>query len=98
MYQEILENLGLSTNEAKVYESLLFLGVTTANNIALYSKIQRRNVYDTIKKLKEIGLCSEYSEDGVKKFKAIHPQRLLDMLKEKEETVQNIIPEMIKNY
>jgi len=98
MYQEELQKLGLNVNEAKVYESLLSLGVTTANKIALEAKIQRRNVYDTIKKLKEKGLCSEYEEDNIKKFKAINPQRLFDILKEKEEILQTILPRMAKSY
>ena len=98
MYQEILQKMGLSTNEAKVYEALLTLGVTTANKIALEAKIQRRNVYDTIKRLKEKGLCSEYIEENIMKFKAINPQRLLDMLKEKEETLQQTLPAMVRHY
>lgn len=98
MYQEILQTMGLNTNEAKVYEALLKLGVTTANKIALEAKIQRRNVYDTIKKLKEKGLCSEYVEENIKKFKAINPQRLLDMLKEKEEALQQTLPKMVEHY
>ena len=57
--------MGLSVNESKVYEALLTLGITTANKIALEAKIQRRNVYDTVKKLKEMGLCSEVIEDGI---------------------------------
>ena len=98
MYQEILQKMGLSTNEAKVYEALLTLGVTTANKIALEAKIQRRNVYDTIKRLKEKGLCSEYVEENIRKFKAINPQRLLDMLKEKEEALQQTLPKMVEHY
>ena len=44
MHQEVLEKLGLAVNEAKVYEVLLGLGLTTANRIALEAKLQRRNV------------------------------------------------------
>ena len=98
MYQEILQKVGLSTNEAKVYEAMLKLGVTTANKIALEAKIQRRNVYDTVKKLKEKGLCSELVEENIRKFKAINPQRLLDMLKEKEDIIEQTIPQMVKHY
>jgi len=98
MFQEALQKIGLSVNESKIYEALLALGITTANKIALEAKIQRRNVYDTIKKLKEKGLCSEYEEDNVKKFKAINPERLFDILREKEEILQTIIPQMIKHY
>ena len=98
MYQEIFQKLGLSTNEAKIYESLLNLGATTANKIALDAKIQRRNVYDTLKKLREKGLCSELEEGGVRKFRAIHPQRFADLLKEKEDMLQQVLPQMIGQY
>ena len=98
MYQEILQQLGLGTNEAKVYEAMLTLGITTANKIALEAKIQRRNVYDTVKQLKEKGLCSEVVEEGVRKFKAIHPQRLMDMIKEKESTLKQVLPSMSDRF
>lgn len=98
MYQEILQNMGLTGNEAKVYEALLTLGITTANKTALEAKIQRRNVYDVVKKLKEKGLCSEISEDNIRKFKALHPDRLMEMLKEKEEMLEQTLPKMAKHF
>lgn len=98
MYQEILQKMGLTVNEAKVYEALLTLGITTANKIALEAKIQRRNVYDTVKQLKEKGLCSEITEEGIRSFKAIHPQRLMDLIKEKESMLQHTLPKLIDYY
>src|SRR3989344_5130895 len=98
MYQEILQKMGLSTNESKVYEAMLSLGITTANKIAVEAKIQRRNVYDTVKTLKEKGLCSEVIEDGIRKFKAIHPQRLMDLVKERESMLQNVLPSMVDRF
>ncbi len=98
MYHEILHKIGLTVNESKVYEALLNRGVCTANQIALEAKIQRRNVYDTLKKLKEKGLASEIIEGGIRKFSAIHPQRLLDILKEKESMIEKSLPEMIQRY
>lgn len=98
MYQEVLQKSGLSVNEAKVYEALLSLGVTTANKVALEAKIQRRNTYDTLKKLKEKGLCSEAVEEGVRKFKAIDPHRLMDMLKEQEATLDQVLPSMAGRF
>ncbi|MFT4304695.1 MAG: TrmB family transcriptional regulator [Candidatus Woesearchaeota archaeon] len=94
MHQEILQKMGLSVNESKVYEALLILGITTANNIALEAKIQRRNVYDTVKQLKEKGLCSEIEEEGIRKFKAIHPNRLMDLIKEKEDILEKAMPQL----
>ena len=98
MHQEVLEKLGLAVNEAKVYEVLLGLGLTTANRIALEAKLQRRNVYDTLKKLQEKGLCSEISEEGVLKFKAISPHRLMDFVKEKESMLEQVLPSLVKKY
>lgn len=98
MYQEILQEMGLSVNEAKVYEALLKLGVTTANNVALEAKIQRRNTYDTLKKLKEKGLCSEIVEEGVRKFSSINPQKILDIMKEKESMFSQVLPRMIEKH
>jgi len=98
MYQETLQNLGLSVNESKVYEALLTLGQCTANRIALEAKIQRRNTYDTLKKLKEKGLSSEIIEEGVRKFNAIHPQRLMDLIKEKEGILEKELPKMCNHY
>ncbi|MFA6072629.1 MAG: helix-turn-helix domain-containing protein [Candidatus Woesearchaeota archaeon] len=98
MYQEVFQKLGLTVNEAKVYESLLTLGITTANKLALESKIQRRNVYDTVKQLKEKGLCSEIEEKGIRKFKAIHPNRLMDLLTEKESMLEQVMPNLVGKY
>ncbi|MEN9626358.1 MAG: hypothetical protein RL557_686 [archaeon] len=98
MYQEILQQMGLSTNEAKVYEALLMSGITTANKLALHAKIQRRNTYDTLKKLKEKGLCSETIDKGIKKFKAIDPEKLMDILREKESMLEKSLPSMKSNF
>ncbi|MFH1803206.1 MAG: helix-turn-helix domain-containing protein [archaeon] len=98
MYQEILQQLGLTTNEAKIYEALLNQGKTTANKIALESKLQRRNVYDTLKQLKEKRLCSEIVEEGVRRFSAIHPQRLLDLIKEKESMISQVLGSMVERF
>lgn len=98
MYQEVLQKSGLSVNEAKVYEALLSLGVTGANKIAMEARIQRRNTYDTLKQLKEKGLCSDVVEEGVRKFKAIHPQRLMDIVKEQEATLEQVLPAMADRF
>jgi DNA-binding MarR family transcriptional regulator len=44
MYQEILQRIGLSLNEARVYEALLHLGEVNVNKISIKSKVHRRKV------------------------------------------------------
>jgi sugar-specific transcriptional regulator TrmB len=94
MYEELLKELGLSPNEAKIYETLLKLGEASVQLISNKSKIHRRNVYDALSKLIDKGLVSEVFIKKEKNFKSINPRRLLELLKEKEERLKEAIPEM----
>lgn len=94
MYEELLRDLGLSHNEALVYEALLKIGEGSVQEISNKSKVHRRNVYDSLAKLQEKGLVSESFVKGEKNFKAINPRRLLELLKEKEERLNRILPEL----
>jgi|TARA_B100002003_G_C14086769_1_gene522778 sugar-specific transcriptional regulator TrmB len=98
MYEELLREIGLSPNESRVYEALLHTGESSVQTISLKSKVHRRNVYDSLSKLSEKGLASEVFIKGEKNFKAINPNRLLSLLKEKEEMVNKSLPEMQAKY
>lgn len=98
MFQELLREIGLTPNEAKVYEALLYLGETTTNQLTLKSKVHRSNVYDALNKLAEKGMASEIFMKGEKRFKAVHPNRLLEIEKEKELKIQKAIPKMEKLF
>jgi len=98
MYQETLQQAGLSLNEARVYEVLLHLGEVNVNKIAVKSKVHRRNVYDSLNKLMEKGLASETFVKGERLFKASDPQRLNEIIKEKESALGVFLPEMKKLY
>lgn len=98
MYQELLQKIGLSLNEARVYEALLHLGEVNVNKISVKSKVHRRNVYDSLNKLIEKGLASETFVKGEKLFKAISPERLKEIIKEQESALDTFLPEMKKIY
>lgn len=98
MYTELLQGLGLSPNEAKIYEALLGLGEASVNTISVKTKVNRSNVYDAIERLVEKGLVSDIFTKGQKLYKAIHPRRLLELLKEKEAVVEKILPELEKRF
>ncbi len=98
MYQELLQKMGLSLNEARVYEALLHLGEVNVSKISVKSKVHRRNVYDSLNKLIEKGLASETFVKGEKRFKAIDPERLNEIIKEKETALETFLPEMKKLY
>ncbi len=98
MYESILEELGLSLNESKIYESLLSLGSASIEQIALKSKVHRRNIYDVLAKLLEKGLISESFIQNRKEYRAINPTRLVDLLKEKEQKITSILPDLQKRF
>lgn len=94
MYEEVLREIGLSPNEARVYESMLDSGEVSVQKISIKSKVHRRNVYDALTKLVEKGLVSELFINGEKNFKSISPTRLLELIREKETKLNKILPEM----
>ena len=101
MKQEILEKLGLSPNEVKVYLVLLRLGSASATEIAKGSGVHRVNVYDALERLMEKGLVSAVVKINKKYYEAADPDRIVDMLKEKErgiEEVRQILPELKMDY
>ena len=98
MYEPMLQELGFTMNEARVYESLLSLGSASIERIAIKSKVHRRNIYDVLGKLLEKGLVSEAFVENRKEYRAIRPSRLLDLLSEKERMVGAALPGMEKRY
>src|SRR3989338_531328 len=98
MRSGILEEIGLSPNEAKIYETLLSIGLCSINKLAVESNVHRRNVYDSVDKLVKKGLATEEFVSGTRFVRAIDPSRLLDIVKEKEAKVNSILPSLQKKF
>lgn len=98
MNAETIENAGLTRTEARIYLALLDLGRGMAGTISSKTGIHRRSVYDAIERLIEKGLVSYISENNRKYFEPASPQRLLEILNEKKENLNEYIPELIKIY
>ena len=92
--ETVLENVGFSPNEIKIYPTLNDHGSCKAGKIAKIAKIDRSSCYNSIKKLIEKGLVSYVCIGKVKWFQATGPKRILDFLKEQEEDVKEIMPEL----
>lgn len=89
-----LKEIGLSDSEAKIYITLLKLGEATVAEISQDSGLHRTNIYDSLEKLKEKGLVSYLSKENKQFFRALDPENLISYLKEKEESINKIIPEL----
>ena len=94
--QEILQQAGLSDGESRVYLVLLKLGSSPVNKIKEETKLHRTTIYDFIEKLLNKGLASFVIKNGTRYYKAAHPDKLLDLIKEKEDNIRDILPDLVK--
>ena len=99
--EQILEKIGLTKNEVKIYLKLLELGLTTSGAIIKKTGIHNSKVYDGLERLANKGLVTHVIISNTKNFKAVSPDRLLDFLEDKknnineEETeIKKIIPQL----
>src|SRR3989338_5486775 len=98
MYQSIFESLGLSPNEGKIYETLLNIGESSISNIATKAGIHRRNVYDAIQRLIDKGLVFQILSPSENSYNAVDPDKLIELLKEKEDALNKAMPELKKKF
>lgn len=95
----ILEEIGLTKTEIKIYLSLLKLGQSTTTNIVRDSKIHASKVYEFLDKLIQKGLVSYVIKSNKRFFTATDPKHLKEFLREKqrkikeqEDKINNLIP------
>lgn len=98
MYQEILQELGLSPNEAKIYEALVLKGESSVSEIAVSGAVHRRNAYDAISRLIEKGLCFEIFSSGENHYNAVDPDKLTELVGEKQQKLSSILPQLKKKF
>lgn len=96
MDKEILKEFGLTNNETEVYITLLQTGSISVNSIAEKSGLHRQAVYDALDRLLEKGFVNFVIKNNKKHFQAIHPEKIREYLKEKEEKLKSILPDLIK--
>ena len=88
----IIEHIGLTRNEAYVYVELLSLGASLAKEIAKLTNMHRTSVYGCLNRLHKKGLISVAGKAGKAYFEAVEPEKLMSLLKEREERLSAIIP------
>jgi HTH-type transcriptional regulator, sugar sensing transcriptional regulator len=84
---ELLEKMGLTKGEIKVYLALIELGSTTAGAVIKKADMQRSAVYFCLDSLIKKGLVGYVVKNNRKHFEANKPESLFDLLKEKEKEI-----------
>jgi len=92
--EEILKSIGLTEAEAKVYLSLVELGSTTATKIMKKSELHKSTTYETLERLMNKGLVSSAINGKKRYFQGANPEKLLDIIKERESEIKRILPEL----
>lgn len=85
MDSSLLEQLGLSKGEAKVYLALVRIGSTKTGPVAIQARVSSSKVYKILDRLERKGLVGHVFKSNVKNYSALNPQRILDYVNEKEE-------------
>jgi len=105
MYKNVLEDSGLKSGEAEIYDLLLQYGDSPASNITSKTKYKRGMVYKFLDDLKKRGLISSYSKNKKTYFKPEHPYKLLESIektiqesKTQETMLQSTLPQIVSTF
>jgi len=92
----ILEDLGLTNAEIKVYMALLKLGDSTAGSVLEKSGLQNSVVHRALNSLIEKGIISYILEGRRKVYQASDPEHFYEFIDDKKERFKQILPELKK--
>lgn len=88
MEHKYLHELGFSSGEEKAYLALLKLGPSSSGPIAKEAGVSRSKLYEILEKLARKGIVSHHKKNNVSCFSAAHPTRILNLLEQKKEQVE----------
>ena len=91
-----LKDIGLTSNEAKVYLELTRSGEQSANALAKRMSMDRTLAYTVLNHLIDKGLVNYTIKTKKKFFRAADPSNLLNSIKQKEMLVQELVTELNK--
>lgn len=93
-HQKILEHLGYTPKEAKVYLAALHLGEAQVTDLAKKTQLPRSTVITVVERLAKDGLLTFYCMRRHKYWVAENPKYLLRRLQEQESLVAAAIPQL----
>ena len=100
--EQLLAEIGLTSNEIKVYLALNKVGMSSIGPIVDKAQITNSKIYVILEKLIQKGLVSHTIINGVKHYKNADSHRLVDFLEEKkkkieeeQKKIQEILPRLL---
>ena len=96
MNLEVLEKLGLTESEIKIYLAVLKKGTTKAGELIKKLGLSSSLTYASLEKLVQKGLITHFEKNNVKYFQAQTPELLLTYLDELKQEAKQTIKELEK--
>jgi sugar-specific transcriptional regulator TrmB len=93
--EETLKEIGLAEEEIKVYLILLKFGSSLASKVSEETKINRSHVYQLLERLIAKGFVSYVIKENRKYFSAVNPEKIIEIIKEKEQKLKDILPNLL---
>jgi len=102
MDTNLLNQIGLTLGESKVYLALLKLGSSTTGPIVQMAGVTTSKSYKILARLEQKGLVSHVFKNKIKHFSAASPEKILEIVKKQSEEinkrrkeVEELIPKLI---
>lgn len=96
--EELLQEIGLTEKQAKVYLACLELGKGTVFVIAKKAELKRPTVYLVLADLAQKGLVSVNKTPKATFYSSVHPKKLLTGLKAKEKRLEESLVDLESIY
>lgn len=90
----ILEKIGLTERQARIYLACLELGECTIKDISLKSGIKRTSIYDIMGGVVDLGVVRQVVLGKKKRYLAIDPEELRSLIKKREFLLDQILPDL----
>lgn len=94
METQLLEDIGLSQREIKVYLALIDLGQTTTGPLVKKSGVPNSKIYEILEKLIMKGLVNYIYRGKTKYFQSSNPNNLMHFFNEKQDKLHNLVQEL----
>jgi len=91
----ILEDIGFTNAEIKIYIALLELGTAKAGAVIKKTGLQNSVVHLTLQKLSGKGFLSYVKKGGVKEYTAADPENILKLIEDRKNRFKQILPDLL---
>ncbi len=95
---DILQEVGMTPAESRVYLAVLRLGTAKASPIIRETGLQNSVVHLTLTKLIENGFVTFVRRGKIRYFQATHPKTFSRIIEEKQERLNTLLPQLLSLY